>query len=69
MRARASERVFGEEGPAFGAVAGLFDQLAFGGGEGSFVGVDAAGRKFDESETGGVAVLALEDDVWIFGIF
>ena len=26
--------VFGEQRPAFGAVAGLFDHLAFGGGEG-----------------------------------
>ena len=36
--------VFGEEGPAFGAVAGLFDELALGGGEGGFVGLDSGRR-------------------------
>ncbi len=65
--ARAGE-VFCEEGPAFGAVAGLFDHLAFGGGERSFAGFDAAGGEFDEDLAGGVSVLALEDDVGIFGV-
>jgi hypothetical protein len=64
-------KVFGEERPAFGAIAGLFDQLAFGGGESGFFGLDAAGGKLDEELAGGVAVLALEDDVgvaWFFGL-
>ena len=60
--------VFGQQGPAFGAVAGLFDHLALGGGEGGFVGFDAAGGKFDEELAGGVAVLALEDDVGVIGV-
>ncbi len=60
--------VFGEEGPAFGAVAGLFDHLALGGGEGGFAGFDAAGGKLDEELAGGVAVLALEDDVGVGGV-
>lgn len=34
--------VFGEQGPLFGTVAGLFDHLALGSGERSFVGLDAA---------------------------
>src|ERR1700722_7858913 len=55
--------VFGEEGPAFGAVPGLFDHLAFGGGEGGFVGVDASGWELDEELIGGVAELTDEDDV------
>ena len=61
--------VFGEERPAFGAVAGLFDHLALGGGEGGFAGFDAAGGKLDEELAGGVAVLTLEDDVGIFRVF
>ncbi len=61
--------VFGEEGPAFGAVAGLFDHLALGGGEGGFAGLDAAGGELDEELAGGVAVLALEDDVGVGGDF
>ncbi len=60
--------VFGEEGPAFGAVAGLFDHLALGGGEGGFSGFDAAGGKLEEELAGGVAVLALEDDVGVVGV-
>ena len=57
--------VLGQQSPAFGAIAGLFDQLALGRGERSFVGFDAAGRKFDKEAAGGVAVLALEDDLGI----
>ena len=60
--------VFGEEGPAFGAVAGLFDHLALGGGEGGFAGLDAAGGEFEEELAGGVAVLADEDDVGVGGV-
>ena len=51
--------VFGEEGPAFGAIAGLFDHFPFCGGEGGFVGFDASGGEFDEELAGGVAILAL----------
>ncbi len=54
--------------PAFGAVAGLFDHLALGGGEGGFAGFDTAGGEFDEELAGGVAVLALEDDVGVGGV-
>jgi len=39
--ARACE-VFCEHGPAFGAIASLFNELAFGGGECCFAGFDAA---------------------------
>ena len=35
---------------------------------GGFAGFDAAGGKFDEELAGGVAVLALEDDVGVGGI-
>ena len=65
---RAGE-VFCEQRPAFGAVAGLFDQLALGSGEGGFFVVDAARGKLDEELAGGVAVLTLEDDVGVAGIF
>jgi hypothetical protein len=54
--------IFCEWGPAFGAVAGLFDHLAAGGGKGGFTGFDAAGGELEEELAGGVAVLALEDD-------
>lgn len=54
-----------EESPAFGAVAGLFDHLAFGGGEGGFVGIDASGWEFDEELAGGVAILTDKDDVGV----
>ena len=54
-----------EHGPLFGAVAGLFDELALGGGEGWFAGVAGAGWEFDEVLAGGVAILALEDDVGV----
>ncbi len=60
--------VFDEHGPFFCAVSGLFDELAFGGGEGSFVGVAGAGGEFVEVLAGGVAVLALEDDVGVGGV-
>ncbi len=53
--------------PAFGAVAGLLDHLALGGGEGGLAGFDTAGGEFDEELAGGVAVLALEDDVGVGG--
>ena len=55
-------------GPALGAEAGLLDQLALGGGEGGFVGLDAAGGQLEEELAGGVAVLALEDDVGVGGV-
>ena len=48
--------------PLSGAEAGLFGQLAFGGGEAIFVGIDFAGGDFVEELPGGVAVLAFEDD-------
>ena len=59
--------VLGEDGPAFGADAGLFDHLAFGGGERALVGLDAAGGKLEQELAGGVAVLADEDDGGVFG--
>ncbi len=61
--------VFGKEGPAFSAISGLFDHLALGGGEGCFAGLDASGGEFEEKLAGGVAVLALDDDVGVGGIF
>ena len=51
-----------ERGPLFGAVAGLFDELALGGGEPGFVAVDLAGGQLPQILAGGVAVLALHDD-------
>ena len=60
--------VFGEESPAFGTIAGLFDHLAFGGSERGFVGVDAAGGEFEEELVGGVAKLPDEDDVGVGGV-
>jgi hypothetical protein len=60
--------VFGKRCPAFGAEAGLFDHLALRGGEWSFIGLNAPGRKFEEELAGGVAVLANEDEIGIFGI-
>ena len=58
----------GEEGPAFGPVSGLFDQLAFGGGERGFARFAAAGGEFDESAASGVAILAFEDDIGVVGV-
>src|ERR1700761_3317348 len=60
--------VFGKQGPTFGAVAGLFDHLAFGGSEGGFVCVDASGGEFDEELTSGVTVLTDKDDFRISGV-
>jgi hypothetical protein len=57
-----------EEGPAAGAEAGLFDELALGGGEGWLAGVAGAGGELDEVLAGGVAILALEDDVGVGGV-
>jgi hypothetical protein len=57
-----------QQRPAFGAVARLFDQLAFGGCEGRFVGFNAACRQFDEHAAGRMAVLTLKDDVGVIGI-
>jgi len=65
--ARAGE-VLCQQRPAFGAVAGLLDHLAFGGGEGGFAGFDAASGEFDEELARCVAILALEDDVGIGGV-
>lgn len=61
--------VFGEKGPLFSAVASLFDHFALGGGEGGFAGFYAAGGEFEEELAGGVAILALEDDFGVGGIF
>lgn len=61
-------KVSGEESPALGTVTGLFDEFAFGGGEGRFAGFDTACGEFDEGLARGVAVLSLEDDVWIAGV-
>ena len=60
--------VFGEESPAFGTIAGLFDHLAFGGSERGFVGIDAACGEFKEELVGGVAKLPDEDDVGVGGV-
>ena len=60
--------VFEQEGPTPGAEAGLFDEFALGGGEGSFAGLAGAGGEFDEVLAGGVAILAFEDDVGVGGI-
>lgn len=61
-------KVFDEHGPAAGAVAGLFNEFAFGSGEGSFAGVAGAGGQLVEELASGVAVLALHDDVGVGGI-
>lgn len=55
-------------GPAFGAVAGFFDELALAGGDELFAGLDAAGGEFEEELAGGVAVLSDEEDAGIGGI-
>jgi len=60
--------VFCEQHPAFGTVAGLFDQFAFGGSQCGFFGFNAAGGKLEEELAGGMAVLALEDDVGVVGV-
>jgi hypothetical protein len=57
-----------EAGPAAGAEARLFDKFALRGGERSFSGFDAAGGKLEEELTGGVAVLALDQDGGICGV-
>jgi hypothetical protein len=62
-------KIFRQERPVFGAVAGLFDQLTFGSSKRSFFRFDAAGGKFDQELAGGVAVLALEDDVGVGRVF
>ena len=54
--------------PLFGAVASLFDELAFGGGDELFAGFDAASGEFEEELAGGVAVLADEEDVGVGGV-
>ena len=61
--------VFGQQSPAFGAVARLFDHLAFGCGQGGFARFDASSGQLDKEPSSGVPILALEDDVRIFGIF
>ena len=58
-----AREVFDVLRPLFGAVAGLFDELAFGGGDELFAGFDAAGREFEEELASGVAVLADEEDI------
>jgi len=55
-------------GPFFGAVAGLFDELAFGGGDELFAGLDAAGGEFEEELVGGVTPLADEQDAGVGGV-
>jgi hypothetical protein len=62
-------KIFCQEGPTFGAVASLFDQLAPGCGEGSFLRFDATRGKFDEELAGGMTVLALEDNLGVVGVF
>jgi hypothetical protein len=49
-------------GPFLSAVASLFDELALGGGQASFVAIDFAGGQFPQILPGGVAVLTLHDD-------
>ena len=67
QKTRAGE-VLCQQGPAFGAISGLLDQFAFRGGQGGFVGFDAAGWEFDQSAAGGVSILPLEDDVGVAGV-
>jgi len=57
-----------QQRPAFGAVAGLLNHLAFGCGEGRFARLDSAGGEFDEELAGGMTVLALKDDVGVCGV-
>ena len=53
--------------PLFGAVAGFFDEFAFGGGNEFFSGLDAAGGELEEELAGGVTVLTDEQDVGVGG--
>jgi len=55
-------------GPLFGAVTGFFDELAFGGGDELFAGLDAASGELEKELAGGVAILADEQDVGVFGV-
>lgn len=52
--------------PGAGAVAGFFDEFAFGGLERSLPGVDFAGGEFPDDVAGGEAVLADEEDAAFF---
>lgn len=63
-----ARKVFGEQRPSPGTVAGLFNHLAFGRGESGFPGFDATGGEFQQELAGGVTVLALKDDVGVRGI-
>ena len=60
--------VAGVAGPFGGAIAGFFDQLAFGGGHELFARLDAAGGELEQKLAGGVAVLADEQDAGVGGI-
>lgn len=48
--------------PLFGGIAGLFQELALGTGEGILAFVDASGGKFPKIAIGGVAILAGEEN-------
>ena len=48
--------------PVASAVAGLFEQLALGGGERRFAIVDASGGQLPHHRLRGVAILAFEQD-------
>ncbi len=54
--------------PAAGAEASLFNELAFGGGEGGFAGFDAACGELKQKLSGGVTILALEQDGGVVGV-
>ena len=53
--------ILGEQLPLLCAVSGLFDHLAFGGGQRGFPGLNPAGREFQEELPGGVAVLTFQN--------
>src|SRR5208282_1994316 len=51
-----------DQPPLAGGVAGLLEQLALGGGQGLFAGIDASGGQFPEKIIRGVSILALQKD-------
>jgi len=64
LREESGRSVIEEEAaPAAGGVSRLFEEFAFCGGEGRLAGIDASGGKFPEVLAGGVAILALEQDL------
>src|ERR1700750_3239659 len=62
-------KIFCQQGPTFGAIASLFDQLTPGCGGRCFLRFNATRGKFDEELAGSVTVLALKDNLGVAGVF